>query len=106
LRAAFIVPFLRYSDIGPTLGEYIGKQERLNNAGNFERRIIQIFRSAPHQDIIYLRQLLIRFDEPAINWVNSGLAQFFSIDEEKNLNGKKKLIKQYFIARECAGKGN
>ncbi len=103
-RAAFIVPFIRHSDAKPALGEYIGQQERIKKAGNLERRVLQIARATPHQDIIYLRRLLMRFDEPAINWNKSGLAQFFSIDEEKNTKGKKKFIEHYFIARH-AGKG-
>jgi len=104
-RAAFIVPFLRHNESGPTLGAYIGDQERLKKAGNLERRILQIARAAPQQDIVYLRRLLMRFDEPAVNWNTSGLAQFFSLDEKKNSNGKKILVEQYFIARHRAGKG-
>jgi len=104
-RAAFIVPFLRHSDKEPGLGEFIGEQERLNKVGSLERRILQIARAAPHQDIIYLRRLLMRFNEPAINWHRSGLAQFFSIEDEKNAIGKKILVEQYFVARHKAGKG-
>lgn len=104
-RMAFIIPFLRHSEKGATLGEYIGNQERLKKAGNLERRILQIARATPHQDIIYLRRLLMRFEEPAVNWNKSGFAQFFSTDEEKNTNGKKKFVEQYFIARHNAGKG-
>lgn len=105
-RVAFMVPFIGYSNDGYSLGQYIAAQERLNKAGNLERRILQIARALPNQnqDIIYLRRLMMRFDEPAINWNLSGLAQFFSIDEEKNMNGKKILIEQYFIARHN-GKG-
>jgi len=104
-RVAFIVPFIRHSEAGTTLGEYISAQERLKKAGNLERRILQIARAIPPQDIVYLRRLLMQFDDPVINWNKSGLAQFFSADEEKNNNGKKKLVEQYFIARHSAGKG-
>lgn len=105
-RAAFLIPFIRHSDAGPLLGEYIGVQERLKKTGNLERRVLQVARAMHQQDkdVIYLRRLLMRFGEPAINWNKSGLAQFFSIDDDKNSNGKKNLIEQYFIARH-AGKG-
>lgn len=103
-RAAFIVPFLGHSEIGQGLGEFIGTQERTGKVNNLERRILQIARSMPQQDVIYLRRLLMRFDEPAINWNKSGLAQFFSTDDEKNAKGKRVFVEQYFIARECAGK--
>lgn len=102
-RAAFLVPFIRHSDIGPALGEYIGEQERLKKVGSLDRRVLQVARAIPPQDIVYLRRLLMRFDEPEINWSKSGLAQFFSVDEKKNLEGKRKLVEQYFIARN--GKG-
>jgi hypothetical protein len=98
------VPFIRYSDAGPALGKFLADQERLKKTGNLERRVVQVARAIPHQDVIYLRRLLMRFDEPAISWKESGLAQFFSVDEDKNANGKKKLVEQYFIARH-AGKG-
>ena len=98
-RAAFLVPFLRYSDTGPALGEYVGEQERLNKVGNLERRVLQVARAIPPQDIVYLRRLLMRFDEPAINWAKSGLAKLFSTDEGKNAEGKRKFVEQYFIAR-------
>jgi CRISPR system Cascade subunit CasB len=103
-RAAFISPFLRHSDTGPSLGKFVADQEYLKKTGNLERRVLQIARAIPPQDIIYLRRLMIRFNEPLINWNESGLAQFFSVDEEKNAIGKKKFIEQYFISR-YAGKG-
>jgi len=104
-RVAFIAPFIRHSDTGPELGKYIGTLERSGKVGNLERRVLQIARAIPPQDIIYLRRLLMRFDEPAINWNKSGLAKLFSIDEEKNTEGKKKFIEQYFIVRHSAEKG-
>lgn len=104
-RAAFLTPFILHSDAGPALGEYIADQERLKKTGNLERRILQIARAIPPQDIVYLRRLLMRFAEPVINWNKSGLAQFFSTDNEKNTEGKRKLIEQYFIARHATGKG-
>jgi CRISPR system Cascade subunit CasB len=104
-RAAFLVPFIRNSSSAPTMGRFIAEQERLKNTGNLERRVLQVARARPHQDVVYMRRLLMRFDEPTINWMESGLAQFFSVDKEKNTNGKKKFIEQYFIARH-AEKGN
>ena len=98
-RTAFIVPFLRHSETGPGLGEFIGTQERTGKVGNLERRILQIARSMPPQDVIYLRRLLMRFGEPVVNWNMSGLAKFFSTDEEKNAKGKRIFVEQYFIAR-------
>ena len=103
-RTCFIVPFIRNSNDAPTLGSFIAGQEHLKKTGNLERRILQIARAVPDQDVIYLRRLLMRFNEPVINWAESGLAQFLSVDEEKNGNGKRKLIEQYFVARH-AGKG-
>ena len=102
-RVAFLVPFLRHSDAGLTLGQYIGEQERLKKVGGLERRVLQVARALPPQDMVYLRRLLMRFDEPAINWAKSGLAKFFSTDEEKNAEGKRRFVEQYFIARN--GKG-
>jgi len=104
-RAAFVVPFLRHSDSGPSLGAYIGELERSKKIGSVERRVLQIARAVPQHDIVYLRRLLMRFDEPAVNWNKSGLAQFLSVDEEKNARGKKALVEHYFIARNRAGKG-
>lgn len=98
-RTAFLVPFIRHSDVGPTLGEYIGEQERLKKVGSLEQRVLQVVRANPPQDMVYLRRLLMRFDEPAVNWVKSGLAKFFSEDEEKNAEGKKRFVEQYFISR-------
>lgn len=104
-RAAFLTPFIRHSDVGPALGEYIAEQERLKKTGSLERRILQVARAIPPQDIVYLRRLLMRFAEPVINWNKSSLAQFFSTDDEKNAEGKRKFIEQYFIARHATGKG-
>jgi CRISPR system Cascade subunit CasB len=104
-RAAFITPFIRHSDASPELGKFIGTLERSGKIGNMYRRILQIIRAAPQQDVIYLRRLLMRFDKPAINWNKSGLAQLFSTDEKKNAEGKKKFVEQYFIARYSAEKG-
>jgi len=104
-RAAFLVPFIRHSNTSPELGKYIGMLERSGKIGNLEKRVLQIARATPPQDVIYLRRLLMRFDEPAINWNKSGLAKLFSIAAEKNSEGKKKFIEQYFIARYSAEKG-
>ncbi len=98
-RVAFLVPFIRYSDVGPTLGEYIGEQERLKKVGGLEKRVLQVARASSPQDMVYLRRLLMRFDEPAVNWVKSGLAKLFSVNEEKNAEGKKRFVEQYFISR-------
>lgn len=103
-RAAFLAPFIRHSDVGPTLGEYIGEQERLKKVGTLERRVLQVARASPPQDIVYLRRLLMRFDEPAVNW--SGLAKFFSVDEKKNAEGKRKFVEQYFISRHTGKEEN
>lgn len=104
-RVAFIVPYIRYSDEGPTLGGFLGLQDR-HNKGNLEKRVLQIVRAnhVNNLDVIYLRRLLMRFDIPAINWNKSNLQQFFSIDDHKNSNGKKTFIEQYFVAREYAEK--
>jgi CRISPR system Cascade subunit CasB len=98
-RVGFITPFVRYSEESPGLGKFIGNMERSGTVGNMEKRILQVARALPPQDIIYLRRLLIRFNEPAINWDKSGFAKLFSTDEKKNSEGKKKLVEQYFIAR-------
>jgi len=104
-RVAFIVPFIRHSDTSPELGKYIGMLERSGKIGNIERRVLQIARATPPQDVIYLKRLLMRFDEPAINWNKSGLAKLFSENPAKNSEGKKKFIEQYFIGRHSAEKG-
>lgn len=107
LRAAFILPFVRYSNEAPSFGEYLGTMEKTGKIGNIEKRVLQIARSSPQQDMdmIYLRRLLMRFDIPAVNWDKSGFAKLFSTEDLKNKEGKKRLLEQYFIARFSGGKG-
>lgn len=103
-RLAFILPFLRHSETGTSLGEFLGSHRKANS---LERRVLQIARagSKNHSDVVYLRRLLMRFEEPAVNWGKSGLASLLSTDKEKNLRGKKQLVEHYFVARHTTGKG-
>jgi len=94
-QVAFILPWCKHQTGAKNLGAQLADQN-IN-----EKRLFQVMRSEPPNDLIYLRRLLQRL-ELAVDWGTLGKSIFFWNDNDI---AKRQLIEQYFIARHTTGKG-
>ncbi|MFQ5334730.1 MAG: type I-E CRISPR-associated protein Cse2/CasB [Flavobacteriales bacterium] len=84
-RVAFFLPYAKHASNGDSLGAQLAR-------GNIsEKRLFQVLRSEPPNDLIQLRRLVQQV-EPKLNWTDFGKQLFFWNDDQK-----RRILEAFFM---------
>lgn len=91
-RVAFFLPLVRHKEGGTKIGQQLAKA-RIN-----EKRMIQVLRSQPPNDLLQLRRL-VQQAKPQVDWQKFGEMLYYWGDEQK-----RRLLEDFFMHQQSKDK--